>query len=607
MLRSSTLLGVALMGFGWVHIAAGQATPPAPSATRPATQPAEKPIPVASSRLAAVTVYRGTALVTRQVAVPEGKGLMELVVSPLPEQTVDSSLYTEAADGVRVLSTRYRTRAVREDAREEVRAIERHIKELTDANQELQKQTQVIEQNLALLGKLENFTAATMQSLTEKGMLNGEATITLSKYVMDSRTAQTTAQVKSLQQIQENTQAIEFAQRQMAELTAGANRTLRDAIIVVDKENAAAASVRLNYLVNAATWRPQYKLRAGKEQDPVRLEYLAAIEQQSGEDWSNVDVTLSTAEPQLSAAPPELLAMDVTVAPRGPAGGAGTPGLQPQQTRDAYSQAKALRARAQTELNGNRIDLGWQSNNTAAALEQTAELLALDDDDRGKAAHEAQEGPSVTYHLKANLTVPSRNDQQLIEVARIELAPDYFYKTVPILSPHVYRLANLTNTSDHVLLAGEATMYQGGDFVGRMNLPLVAIGESFTAGFGVDPQLQVERQLVNKSRTLQGGNQVHVYDYRIRMSSFKSAPVTVQVWDRLPRAEAESVGVSLTKGEAELSKDAAYLRAERPQNLLRWDVQVAPGMNGEKAAAVNYQFKLEYDRNLAIGNFKATK
>ena len=592
-----------------------------PTQPAPATKPADPPQPVAASKLVAVTVYQGSALVTREVEVPEGQNLVEVVVSPLPVQTVDSSLYTDSADGIRVLSTRFRTRAVKEDTREEVRAIENKIRELTLANEAIGHSTQVSDQNLQLLAKLENFTAATMTQLMEKGMLNGEATIALSKYLMDTRGKLSADQVKARQQIQENARAIEFAQRQLGELTAGANRTLRDAVITVDKGNAnAAGKVRLNYLVSAATWMPQYKLRAGREKDPVQLEYLAAIVQQSGEDWSDVAVTLSTAEPMLNAAPPELLALDIDVTAAAPAnrpgaaGGKGQAGAQSaEQVKDNYARARQLRQEAQQQLNSNRSDAGWLGINTGAALEQTNELLAMDEegaagpDGLKRVARDFREGPSVTYHLKSRLTVPSRNDQQLIEVARIELAPDYFYKAVPVLTPHVYRLATLTNTSDHVLLPGEATMYQGSDFVGRMNLPLVAIGEQFTAGFGVDPQLQVKRELADKSRTVQGGNQVHAYHYRIRVSSFKSVPVTVQVWDRLPRAEAEAVGVSLIKATPELSTDATYQRAQRPQNLLRWDVKVEPGMHGEKAATIDYDFKLEYDRNVAIANFKAAQ
>src|SRR5207247_1975287 len=104
---------------------------------------------------------------------------------------------------------------------------------------------------------------------------------------------------------------------------------------------------------------------------------------------------------------------------------------------------------------------------------------------------------------------------------------------------HVYRLADLTNRSKYVLLPGEATMYEGTDFVGQMTLPLVAIGEQFTVGFGVDPQLQVQRQMIDKSKTTQGGNQALRYEYRILVNSYKKEPVRLQVWDRLPHAESE--------------------------------------------------------------------
>jgi len=103
---------------------------------------------------------------------------------------------------------------------------------------------------------------------------------------------------------------------------------------------------------------------------------------------------------------------------------------------------------------------------------------------------------------------------------------------------------------------------------------------------------------------MQGANQVHELTYRIRIASFKNAPADVQVWDRLPRAEAEAVGVTLINASPSLADDATYLRVERPANLLRWDLKVESGANGEKAATIEYGFKMEYDRNVAVGNFK---
>jgi hypothetical protein len=191
-------------------------------------------------------------------------------------------------------------------------------------------------------------------------------------------------------------------------------------------------------------------------------------------------------------------------------------------------------------------------------------------------------------------------------VARINLQPDYYYRAVPVLTSHVYRLADLINKSEYVLLPGEATMYVGGDFVGQMNLPLVAIGEQLTAGFGVDPQLQVQRQMTERSRSNRGGSQVLEYKYRILLSSYKAERVRLQVWDRLPHAESDTVGVNLIKAAPEISKDDVYLREQRPNNLLRWDVPIDPGMNGKNALGIEYEFQLALDRQMSIASFQTS-
>src|SRR5205085_12056235 len=132
-------------------------------------------------------------------------------------------------------------------------------------------------------------------------------------------------------------------------LASGPARTERDAVIAVEKSNAAAGKVRLNYLVNAASWHPQYKLRAGKTaKDQVQLEYLAAVLQHTGEDWANVKLVLSTAQPMLNAAPPELQTLQVTVVPR-----ANAPALvrHNPDTMELEEQVKSLRSKAQKDFN----------------------------------------------------------------------------------------------------------------------------------------------------------------------------------------------------------------------------------------------------------------
>src|SRR5262245_29880509 len=252
-------------------------------------------------------------------------------------------------------------------------------------------------------------------------------------------------QVVTLQQdLQTNKEQPQLVRRQLQDLNEGTTEVERDAVIVVDKNNAAAGKVRLNYLVSAASWRPQYKFRAGKsEKEAVQLEYLAAIIQQTGEDWTTVNMTLSTAQPMLNAAPPDLRVLAVAVIPRGAPNdpmATSKPAAQGQAMQYA-EQAKKFRMDAQQEFVKRNPTAANDNFNNAAALEATRELLWATRDEviahvkgGNPIRNSAEEGPSVTYHLPTKLSVPSRHDEQVIEVTKIDMVPEYFYKAVPVLT-----------------------------------------------------------------------------------------------------------------------------------------------------------------------------
>ncbi len=597
-----------LLALGSLAIVATILTSPIPAkqaeAKAPAApEPANAAVKIAPSKVAAVTVYPNNALVTREVHAAGGPGRVEIVVSPLPLTTIPSSLYAEGSEGIRVLTTRFRSRPVVEDTRADVRKLNEEIQTLLLAKEKIEGDLIAVQDDMKMLGKMESFLTVTTVQSTEKGAVNAEAAIALSKHIRESR-GSTAKQVVDLKQsIQANQHKAEAAQKRLRELTSGDARYELDAVIVVDKANAEAGTIRLNYLVDKATWHPQYKLRADKAiKDQVTLEYLASVVQYTGEDWSNVKLVLSTAQPMLNATPPDLQTLHVAVTPKG----AVAPPVKHQSTMELEDLSKNLRSRAQKDFNEKKQTSGVGLVNTAAAQEQSWELFNPEAAMKRGCLLSAREGPTVAYHIPTKLSVLSRADEQVLEVAKIDMKADYYYKVVPILSQHVYRQADLVNKSEYVLLPGEATMYSGTDFVGQMSLPLVAIGEQFTAGFGIDPQLQVQRQMVDKMRATQGGNQLLKFDYRILISSYKTEKVKVQVWDRLPYAENDTISVNLVKTTPELSKDPTYVREQRTNNLLRWDVTVDPNSTGEKATPINFEFKLELDRQMTIGGYQTS-
>jgi uncharacterized protein (TIGR02231 family) len=370
-----TLLALAGFGLAALLLTAvppGPAQPPAekkaspdspvklPKAVIPTTATEEK---TAASRVAAVTVYTNGARVTREVDVPEGDGTFELTVTPLPPATVNSSLYTEGNDFIRVLATRFRTRPILADTRAEVRQLQEELARLRQSEEKLEADLKAVDARLKHLDKLEAYTAVTTVQLTEKSALNSDSVLALSKHITDGRAEAFKEQVGLKQQVQSLQEKAEFARRQLAELAASPSRTERDAVLVVQKSKNAAGKVRLHYLVDDASWRPQYKFQAGKAaKDPVKVEYLAAVMQQTGEDWSGVHLVLSTAQQTLNAAPPDLQALQVTVVPQGQNVAA------PLAAADLEDRVQSLRTKALKDFNQKKQALGAGLVNTAAAL-----------------------------------------------------------------------------------------------------------------------------------------------------------------------------------------------------------------------------------------------
>src|SRR5688500_12893874 len=134
---------------------------------------------------------------------------------------------------------------------------------------------------------------------------------------------------------------INFIVRKIGELGRGSGKMEREAIVVVDRETGKAGKIRLNYLVSAVTWRPEYKVRAGKITEDVQIDYLANLMQHSGEDWNGVKMTLSTAQPMLNASPPELCMLQPMLVMRGTPGAPPMPGAGAVATSPFYNSTSA--------------------------------------------------------------------------------------------------------------------------------------------------------------------------------------------------------------------------------------------------------------------------
>lgn len=553
-------------------------------------------------KVVAVTLYRGQALVVRSVPVAAPAGAVALLVTGLPEQVVPDSLFAEGDEGLDVRAVRFRTRAVSQEPRDDVQKLDEQIEAAQAATARNKKMQELIKQRVAYLDKLETFTAPTAKVELTKGVLNVDTLKQLTLFAFEERQKAADEGLKLEAEALVLQKQLALLQRQRSKLTPGTSRTIREALVFLEKKGAGDSSIRLSYLAGSCGWSPAYNFRTNDDRTKVNVEYNAIIRQMSGEDWDSVKLTLSTASPALSAEAPGLAPFRVALT-RGAPQAKGQKQVAIEQFREGQKQLRAAygRQQAAAQLRDNR-DANWSMNMAANDFQQAELLVEKDKFQALKAEAAGDQGPSVSYAIAAPVSLASRSDQQMLRILAAELATEFYHVATPVLTSYVYREARIQNSGTEVLLAGSTSVYLDGRFVGRGEVPTVAQGETFVMGFGADPQLRVRRERVDRTDRVQGGNREISMRYRITMENFKNAEATVRVFDRRPVSDRETdVRVTMGEMDEKLSTDKLYLRLEQPKGILRWDVKVAAKAAGETAHTFEYGYKIEFDRTLSLG------
>ncbi|MBA7482406.1 hypothetical protein ES707_17892 [subsurface metagenome] len=554
-------------------------------------------VPTTTGTISKVTVYRGQALVTRTISIDLPPGASELIVKDLPAMIVSESIYAQTSDNIKVLSVRYRQKAVSQATREEVKQLDAQIEDVKYKLKCADRDYKHFGHYGKMFDELKDFTITAAKSDLNRGLLTFEPIEKLATLVEDKafeyhkRTTELEDKIAELQKDRE------LLERQRKELAAGRSRTENEAVLFLSRAGGKKVSIELSYLVNNANWQQQYNLRANPGKSNVLIEYNAVVNQTSGEDWNGVALSLSTAETTMVAAPPILEPMLVALSRPVPTQQARQVTLGAEQAQEYQKSRKAnikMGIAANAELNRLAV------RNQVFFFNSYVDQRQVQEFQQKMAEISRTEGVSVTYDLPGRLTLPSRSDQQLVTIASITARADFTLIATPLLTDYVYLQAELLNDSDTVLLPGQASIFRNGEFVGKSQLPQVTIGEKFTAGFGIDSQVQVAHELEDKKTRIQGGNRIDTYHYRIALSNYKNTAVELRLLDRLPYTDNTSIKIELEKTEPQLSTDSEYLRRSRKKGILRWDMKLVPNTVDRNATVVKYSYTMEYDRNMQI-------
>jgi uncharacterized protein (TIGR02231 family) len=520
-----------------------------------AVDPARAVDLAAASAVDAVTVYPDGASVTRVVTLDLPAGDHSAVLKDFPLTLDPSSLRVEGEAGTKLTIGAIDAKPPRAAPPANLPELDKRIEALKDERVNLQG---VIDAATARRKFAERFAEASPAGIGDKG----EA-----RPIAEWRAAFTAvgAEVASADS------AIRDAERKQRELDREIARLEQDKAqkppskMEVRIELAAAAAtkatLRVTYAVRNARWAPLYDARLDtgtKDRKPaLELVRRAEITQNTGEDWSNVALAVSTVRTARGGNAPDLKSLVVQY-PQVPRPVAAASAMD-------YAAAPAAAPPPQRQL---RFAAGKAEE---PAMEKAVEQ---------QAAAEIS-GFQVVFKLPGRVSLGTGEGAKGLRVSSTNIAPDLTVRAVPVLDPTAFLEASFKQAEYAPLLPGRVAIYRDGVFVGRGQMTAASKDETVRLGFGADEKIKIERNVLKRN---EGSAGLIVTTAKTDERAFKTGvrndhdfAIKVAIEDQMPVSEIEDIQVELlTVTTAPTTRD---LRDRR--GVLEWAFDAQPGETRE--------------------------
>jgi len=285
-------------------------------------------------------------------------------------------------------------------------------------------------------------------------------------------------------------------------------------------------TLRVSYAVRGARWLPLYDARldtGGPDRKPaLELVRRAEIVQQTGEDWTDVALSVSTVRTAKGGAAPELKPLIVRFD-------------EPQVTEKLKRDQDGYRGLART--------MAPAAPPTGVLTDQ---LVAEPAQEREAALETG--GYQAIYRVPGRISVMAQEGAKSFRIATATIAPELTVRTAPVLDPTAFLEASFKHAEEAPLLPGRVALYRDGTFVGRGALALAGKDEMINLGFGADDQIKVARVVLRKSEGSSGlisSSKTDEREFRISVRNGHDWPVKVVVEDQQPVSEIADVQVEL--------------------------------------------------------------
>lgn len=534
----------------------------------------------------AVTLYLDGAEINQQKQITLNPGMTSVVFTNLSSKLIPKSIQVNAGENISVLSVTEKLNFLNSTTETlKIKQLRDSLKDHEYKNQQMINDREAYEKEKELLSKNMSIGG------NDKGVAVAELKLAADFY--RARIKEINAEILKLNTKLNSDDAITVRlQNELEELNADEKKPSGEIIILLQTDTRITTTIDLKYVVSDAGWAPYYELKAEDIGKPITLVYRARVFNNTGVNWSDVKLKLSTSDPTRSASKPNIDPWYLNF-------NSGITSYQNARFLDGDGSNNAAQNQAYYQ----------QSQIRTENLENQAAYQSLNERDLKsynsfKQKEKTQTGKKIVYEevqvselsaefeIKKPYSIPSDAKPYIVEVTTYSLDATYKHYSIPKVEKDAFLLARITGWEDLDLIEGPANVYFGGTYVGQSYVNPKSVNDTLDLSFGRDSKVIVTRTKLKDFNTerLIGNNRKVSYTYEMVVKNNRKSAIQIDLEDQIPISQNSEITVEVQ----EVSKGTI----NKDDGKVNWKFLIPSGET--QKVIISYTIKYPRNRNLEI-------
>ncbi|MFM6984941.1 MAG: DUF4139 domain-containing protein [Chitinophagaceae bacterium] len=358
-----------------------------------------------------------------------------------------------------------------------------------------------------------------------------------------------------------------------------AYKAIYQIIVSVEAEAAVTGNLNLKYYVASAGWLPRYDIMATSGKEKIQLIYRAQVYQNTGIDWKDVNLTLSTSNPNQGNTKPVLNTWNLFYGyPNSYLQNQNAYGYKVPSTQN-YNMAKPEMKTKKLSVQDNA-----QTEDLDDAGATMAEPVFTINDNLMRAE----------YVIKTKYSIASDNKSHNVVINNVEVPVTLTYSAVPKLDKDAFLMGKVVNWEDLNLLPANAKLFFDDSYIGLTAIDPNTVKDTLYMDLGRDRSIIVKRQnLKDKCKDqVIGDDHIVTKTIEITVRNTKTIALDFEVEDQIPVASDNTIKVNL------LNKDGAIYN--ELTGKLTWKISVKP----KDSKKIVFSYEVRYPKGKYIGTLQ---